>query len=140
MTPTGSGSKLVELTATPAPAEQAEPPPPPPSQQSQPMETQDQSAPPVKDITAPNPASSEQSATQHPAPAPASQQDSQQPQGRVLSAQDKRILEQRDKFPQEDAATTQAHPIIIPSYASWFSYNNVNAIEKRSKHLSLIHI
>lgn len=56
----------------------------------------------------------------------------QQLQGRVLSAQDKRILEQRDKFPQEDAATTQAHPIIIPSYASWFSYNSVNAIEKRS--------
>ena len=56
----------------------------------------------------------------------------QQPQGRVLSAQDKRILEQRDKFPQEDPATTQAHPIIIPSYASWFSYNSVNAIEKRS--------
>lgn len=56
----------------------------------------------------------------------------QQPQGRVLSAQDKRILEQRDKFPQEDTATTQAHPIIIPSYASWFSYNSVNAIEKRS--------
>ena len=45
VTPTGSGSKLVELTATPAPAEQAEPPPPPPPQQLQPMETQDQTAP-----------------------------------------------------------------------------------------------
>ena len=45
VTPIGSGSKLVKLTATPAPAELAEPPPPPQSQQSQPMETQDQSAP-----------------------------------------------------------------------------------------------
>jgi len=56
----------------------------------------------------------------------------QQPQGRVLSAQDKRILEQRDKFPHEDTATPQAHSIIIPSYAAWFTYNGVNAIEKRS--------
>lgn len=49
-----------------------------------------------------------------------------------LSTQDKRILESRDKFPVEDTATPQAHNIVIPSYSSWFNYQSIHAIEKRS--------
>lgn len=49
-----------------------------------------------------------------------------------LSAQDKRILESKDKFPVEDTATPQAHNIVIPSYSSWFNYQSIHAIEKRS--------
>ena len=49
-----------------------------------------------------------------------------------LSAQDKRILESKDKFPVEDTATPQTHNIVIPSYSSWFNYHSIHAIEKRS--------
>lgn len=49
-----------------------------------------------------------------------------------LSAQDKRILEGKDKFPIEDTATPQTHNIVIPSYSSWFNYHSIHAIEKRS--------
>lgn len=52
--------------------------------------------------------------------------------GSELSTQDKRILESRDKFSVEDTATPQTHNIIIPSYSSWFSYQSIHAIEKRS--------
>lgn len=49
-----------------------------------------------------------------------------------LSSQDKRILEGRDKFAVEDTATPQTHNIVIPSYSSWFNYQSIHAIEKRS--------
>lgn len=49
-----------------------------------------------------------------------------------LSAQDKRILESKDKFPVEDTATPQTHNIVIPSYSSWYNYQSIHAIEKRS--------
>ncbi len=52
--------------------------------------------------------------------------------GSELSAQDKRILEGKDKFPVEDTATPQTHNIVIPSYSSWFNYQSIHAIEKRS--------
>lgn len=52
--------------------------------------------------------------------------------GSELSAQDKRILEGKDKFAVEDTATPQTHNIVIPSYSSWFSYQSIHAIEKRS--------
>ncbi len=52
--------------------------------------------------------------------------------GSGLSSQDKMILEGKDKFPVEDTATPQTHNIIIPSYSSWFHYNSIHAIEKRS--------
>ena len=32
---------------------------------------------------------------------------------------------------EEDTATEQTHHIIIPSYAAWFDYNAIHAIEKR---------
>jgi SWI/SNF related-matrix-associated actin-dependent regulator of chromatin subfamily C len=32
----------------------------------------------------------------------------------------------------DDTATEQAHHIIIPSYAAWFDYNGIHAIEKRA--------
>lgn len=41
-------------------------------------------------------------------------------------------LEQREKIPGEDIVAPQSHHIIIPSYAAWFSYNSIHAIEKRS--------
>lgn len=31
----------------------------------------------------------------------------------------------------EDTATDQTHHIIVPSYAAWFDYNAIHAIEKR---------
>lgn len=49
-----------------------------------------------------------------------------------VSSQDKRILEGRDKFPVEDTAIPQTHNIVIPSYSSWFNYQSIHAIEKRS--------
>lgn len=49
-----------------------------------------------------------------------------------LSAQDKGILESKDKFPLEDTATPQTHHIVIPSYSSWFNYQSIHSIEKRS--------
>ncbi len=52
--------------------------------------------------------------------------------GSGLSSQDRRILEGRDKFPVEDVGIHQSHQIIIPSYSSWFSYNSIHAIERRS--------
>ena len=64
---------------------------------------------------------------------PAQQNASNSPAaGSDLSSQDKRILEGRDKFPMEDTATPQTHNIVIPSYSSWFNYNSIHAIEKRS--------
>ena len=52
--------------------------------------------------------------------------------GSELSSQDKRILEAKDKFLLEDTATPQTHNIVIPSYSSWFNYQSIHAIEKRS--------
>lgn len=49
-----------------------------------------------------------------------------------MSSQDKRILETKDKFTVEDTATPQTHNIVIPSYSSWFNYQSIHAIEKRS--------
>jgi len=49
-----------------------------------------------------------------------------------VSVQDKRILEGRDQFSVEDVGVHQSHNIVIPSYSSWFHYNSVHAIEKRS--------
>ena len=46
--------------------------------------------------------------------------------------QQKRILTQQEKVPNEDSAISQMHKIIIPSYSSWFDYQSVHAIEKRS--------
>ena len=46
--------------------------------------------------------------------------------------QQKRILTQQEKTLHEDSAVTQMHKIIIPSYSSWFDYQSVHAIEKRS--------
>ncbi|XP_052253841.1 SWI/SNF complex subunit SMARCC2-like isoform X1 [Dreissena polymorpha] len=37
-----------------------------------------------------------------------------------------------DKDEVEDSVTEQTHHIIIPSYASWFDYNGINAIERRA--------
>ncbi|XP_043939672.1 SWI/SNF complex subunit SMARCC2 [Protopterus annectens] len=34
--------------------------------------------------------------------------------------------------PHEESATEQTHHIIIPSYAAWFDYNSVHAIERRA--------
>ena len=47
-------------------------------------------------------------------------------------SQEKRILDNRDKFPSEETATPQTHTIVIPSYAAWFNSNGVHAIEKRA--------
>ena len=52
--------------------------------------------------------------------------------GPGVSAQDKRILEGRDQFSVEDVGVHQSHNIVIPSYSSWFNYNSIHAIEKRS--------
>ncbi|WAR04965.1 SMRC2-like protein [Mya arenaria] len=41
-------------------------------------------------------------------------------------------VEKKDKDEPEDSVTEQTHHIIIPSYASWFDYNGVNAIERRA--------
>ncbi|XP_068715454.1 SWI/SNF complex subunit SMARCC2-like isoform X1 [Montipora capricornis] len=37
-----------------------------------------------------------------------------------------------DAEPHDDNLTEQTHHIIIPSYASWFDYNSVHAIERRA--------
>ena len=31
----------------------------------------------------------------------------------------------------DDTVTEQTHHIIIPSYASWFDYNSIHAVERR---------
>ncbi|XP_060553884.1 SWI/SNF complex subunit SMARCC2-like isoform X2 [Ruditapes philippinarum] len=38
----------------------------------------------------------------------------------------------KEKDETEDSVTEQTHHIIIPSYASWFDYNGINAIERRA--------
>jgi len=40
--------------------------------------------------------------------------------------------DKKDKDEPEDSVTEQTHHIIIPSYASWFDYNGINAIERRA--------
>jgi SWI/SNF related-matrix-associated actin-dependent regulator of chromatin subfamily C len=32
----------------------------------------------------------------------------------------------------DDNVTEQTHHIVVPSYASWFDYNAIHAIEKRA--------
>ena len=52
--------------------------------------------------------------------------------GPSSSDQERRILTSRDSFPDTEVVVHQANNIIIPSYAAWFHYHSVNAIEKRS--------
>lgn len=52
--------------------------------------------------------------------------------GRVLSDQERRILWEKEVFPGEELVVHQANNIVIPSYAAWFHYHSINAIEKRS--------
>lgn len=33
---------------------------------------------------------------------------------------------------EEDAVTEQTHHIVVPSYAAWFDYNSIHAIERRA--------
>ena len=49
-----------------------------------------------------------------------------------LSEQERQILSTKDSFPGTEVVVHQANNIVIPSYAAWFSYNSINAIEKRS--------
>ncbi|KAL5508808.1 hypothetical protein EMCRGX_G004058 [Ephydatia muelleri] len=49
------------------------------------------------------------------------------------TAQDKPVSsDQRERVPGEDIVVPQSQPVIIPSYAAWFNYNSIHAIEKRS--------
>ena len=69
--------------------------------------------------------------------------DSQLPRGAILTDLNDEIEENLDdqqiqtdayqmkKFLEPDACE-QTHHIIIPSYAAWFDYNAINAIEKRA--------
>ena len=52
--------------------------------------------------------------------------------GAILSEQERRLLGGKDSFPGEEVVVQQAHNIVIPSYAAWFHYHAINAIEKRS--------
>ena len=52
--------------------------------------------------------------------------------GRGLSDQETRILGTKEKFPEEIVVVPQTNNIVIPSYAAWFDYHSINAIEKRS--------
>lgn len=52
--------------------------------------------------------------------------------GRALSGQERRILSNKETFPGDEVVVHQAHNIIIPSYAAWFHYHSISAIEKRS--------
>lgn len=52
--------------------------------------------------------------------------------GCVLSDQERRILSGKEAFPGDEVVVHQAHNIIIPSYAAWFHYHSISAIEKRS--------
>lgn len=129
---TPTSTKLVELTpaTTPAESEQA-------------MDTLEPASQPAKEAVGASPAgsdpssqrSSQQQSQQQETPAaPSAPGGGSQPVsgGKALSEQEKRILEQKDPFPREDTAITQANSIVIPSYAAWFDYGSINAIEKRS--------
>lgn len=52
--------------------------------------------------------------------------------GGVLSDQERRILSDKEAFPGGEVVVHQAHNIIVPSYAAWFHYHSISAIEKRS--------
>ncbi|XP_015760824.1 PREDICTED: SWI/SNF complex subunit SMARCC2-like [Acropora digitifera] len=59
--------------------------------------------------------------------APTSPSSSQQKDGLF-----KEPLSVHDTEPHDENLTEQTHHIIIPSYASWFDYNSVHAIERRA--------
>lgn len=50
----------------------------------------------------------------------------------IREEQEKRILSTQEEMLSEDSAVRQVNKIIIPSYSSWFDYNSIHAIEKRS--------
>lgn len=50
----------------------------------------------------------------------------------IREEQEKRILSNQEEMLSEDSAVRQVNKIIIPSYSSWFDYNSIHAIEKRS--------
>lgn len=49
-----------------------------------------------------------------------------------VEEKEQKILSERETFPHQDKAIPQPHNVIIPSYSSWFSYNSIHTIEKRS--------
>uniref|UniRef100_A0A8B9RN60 SWI/SNF related, matrix associated, actin dependent regulator of chromatin, subfamily c, member 2 n=1 Tax=Astyanax mexicanus TaxID=7994 RepID=A0A8B9RN60_ASTMX len=57
-----------------------------------------------------------------PSPVPAAEEGSQNKTGEPVKGSDL----------HEDNVTEQTHHIIIPSYAAWFDYNSVHAIERRA--------
>jgi len=50
----------------------------------------------------------------------------------VMEEEPEQSAERKDKDETEDSVTEQTHHIIIPSYAAWFDYNGINAIERRA--------
>ncbi|XP_071825833.1 SWI/SNF complex subunit SMARCC1-like isoform X2 [Apostichopus japonicus] len=64
-----------------------------------------------------------------------SQDNNKQPQEEEEPMEEAPEVEEKPKTPvqiiQEDNVTEQTHHIIIPSYAGWFDYNSVHAIERR---------
>lgn len=117
---------LIELKTTP--------PAPPPVQEK--MEVEQSQPPPERDLTPPQitapPGTLSVSTEESVGVAVATPAGGEPTVATELSVQDKRILESKDKFPVEDTATAQAHNIVIPSYSSWFNYQSIHAIEKRS--------
>jgi len=52
--------------------------------------------------------------------------------GSYMDMDDDKENKDGDNLPEgEDTATDQTHHIIVPSYAAWFDYNAIHAIEKR---------
>lgn len=118
-------SNLVELKTTP-------PPNPPPQDKMEVDQTQPvEATPPPPNMAPPTALPEENVPSQQNGTVPVLES-SDAVAGPDLSSQDKRILEGRDKFPVEDTATPQTHNIVIPSYSSWFNYQSIHAIEKRS--------
>merc|ERR1711962_277087 len=52
--------------------------------------------------------------------------------GSYMDMDDDKENKEGENLPEgEDTATDQTHHIIVPSYAAWFDYNAIHAIEKR---------
>lgn len=48
----------------------------------------------------------------------------------LLGSEEGDDIKKEDK--EEDNVTEQTHHIVVPSYAAWFDYNSMHAIERRA--------
>ncbi|XP_019862531.1 PREDICTED: SWI/SNF complex subunit SMARCC2-like, partial [Amphimedon queenslandica] len=102
-------------------------PPPPNAVNNEPMETE-QSLPPLSTTAT---TTTDTSSSSQP-PLASNGVIGEEIKGGGREEQEKRILTTQEEMPGEDSAVRQVNKIIIPSYSSWFDYNSIHAIEKRS--------